>query len=123
MVTKEIDYSNLMPRLSAIVMHGGAGTVNAAARAGCPIVFVPQLVDQKVWAKLLFDIGVSPGWIEGTVDSKSMSTLIRQAIESPHISRAAQNLSQRLRSEPDGAHTICKILESERSIGHDHLTM
>lgn len=41
-----VSHGALLPRVRAMVHHGGAGTIHAAARAGIPLVVVPHLLDQ-----------------------------------------------------------------------------
>jgi UDP:flavonoid glycosyltransferase YjiC (YdhE family) len=45
--------------VSAIVHHGGAGTIHAAARSGLPSVVVPFAGDQFFWADRLGRAGVA----------------------------------------------------------------
>lgn len=49
----------LFPRVAAVVHHGGAGTLHAAARAGVPQVLVPMGGDQAWWARRLQRLGVA----------------------------------------------------------------
>jgi sterol 3beta-glucosyltransferase len=50
----------LFPRMSALVHHGGAGTVAAGLRAGKPAVIVPFFGDQPFWGRRLAELGVGP---------------------------------------------------------------
>ncbi|CAI5462816.1 unnamed protein product [Closterium sp. Yama58-4] len=50
----------LVPHCSATVHHGGAGTVAASIRAGCPILPMPFFGDQHFWAAVLHSLGVAP---------------------------------------------------------------
>lgn len=49
----------LFPRMGAVVHHGGAGTLHAAARAGVPQVIVPLGGDQAWWADRARDAGIA----------------------------------------------------------------
>jgi vancomycin aglycone glucosyltransferase len=59
----DVSHENLLPRVAAIVHHGGAGTTTAAVRAGKPQVVVPHLYDQFYWAHRVeqLQVGVSAG--------------------------------------------------------------
>jgi hypothetical protein len=46
----EVNHHALFSRVAAVVHHGGAGTVTAAALAGAPQVVIPQNYDQHYWA-------------------------------------------------------------------------
>jgi vancomycin aglycone glucosyltransferase len=67
----EVAHEALLPRVAAIVHHGGAGTTTAAARAGRPQVVVPHNYDQPYWAHRVATLGVGvvgPTAAELTVD-------------------------------------------------------
>jgi sterol 3beta-glucosyltransferase len=55
---KDIPHSWLFQRVSAVIHHGGAGTVGAALRAGVPSIVIPFFFDQRFWAKQLVKQGV-----------------------------------------------------------------
>lgn len=54
-----VSHSKLLPRVRAMVHHGGAGTTHAAARAGVPQVVIPHLFDQFYWARRVHALGVA----------------------------------------------------------------
>lgn len=52
-------HDEVLPRVEVAVHHGGAGTAQAAVRAGTPSVIVPFLADQPFWARTLSDQGLA----------------------------------------------------------------
>lgn len=54
-----VPHDLLFPHVAAVVQHGGAGTVHAAARAGVPQVVVPVAGDQLWWARRVCEAGIS----------------------------------------------------------------
>ncbi|PSN10116.1 hypothetical protein C7271_26530, partial [filamentous cyanobacterium CCP5] len=48
---ESIPHDWILPRCSAVVHHGGSGTVAAGLRAGIPAVVVPFFGDQPAWGK------------------------------------------------------------------------
>jgi len=60
LVLDEAPYEVLLPRVAAVVHHGGIGTVGAALRAGVPQVVHPFFGDQPFWARRLHRLGVAP---------------------------------------------------------------
>ena len=55
-----IPHRAVLPRVAAIVHHGGAGTTTAAASAGVPQVILPHLLDQFYWAHRIERLGLGP---------------------------------------------------------------
>jgi len=51
-------HERLLPRVAAIVHHGGAGTTTAAAMAGKPQLIVPHMYDQYYWAHRVEQLGI-----------------------------------------------------------------
>jgi hypothetical protein len=47
------------PTPSAI-HHGGAGTTHLAIKYGCATMIIPHMIDQFVWDKIIFNMGVGP---------------------------------------------------------------
>lgn len=55
-----VDHSLLLPRVSAVVHHGGAGTSYAALAAGRPALVVPHLGDQAYYGRRIHALGAGP---------------------------------------------------------------
>jgi UDP:flavonoid glycosyltransferase YjiC (YdhE family) len=109
-VASDAPHDWLFPRVSAVVHHGGAGTVAAALRAGVPSVILPFFFDQGFWGHRLAACGLGPPPI--AFHRLSTATLARAlaAAESSHGMRCRlQRLSVKLRQE-DGVGRAVAIL-------------
>jgi UDP:flavonoid glycosyltransferase YjiC (YdhE family) len=53
-------HDQLLPRASAAVHHGGAGTTAASLRAGLPTQIVPFFGDQPFWGRRIATLGAGP---------------------------------------------------------------
>jgi sterol 3beta-glucosyltransferase len=60
LVVDEVPHTLVFPQAQAVVHHGGAGTVHAAARAGVPQIVMPFMGDQTFWAKTVTAAGLGP---------------------------------------------------------------
>lgn len=60
LVVGDVPHGLLLPRVSAVVHHGGAGTTATAARAGVPQVVLPNIMDQFYWAERVRRVGIGP---------------------------------------------------------------
>lgn len=54
-----VPHSAVFPSCRAVVHHGGAGTSQAALRAGVPSVVIPHTAEQQLWGSELCRIGVA----------------------------------------------------------------
>lgn len=56
-----VNHSWLLPRCSAVVHHGGAGTTAAGLRAGIPAIVYSFTAEQPFWAGRIADLGLGTG--------------------------------------------------------------
>jgi sterol 3beta-glucosyltransferase len=90
----------LLPRTSAVVHHGGAGTTAAALRAGVPMVVVPHLGDQPFWGRRVNALGVAPKPIaRPKLTASSLAEAIRVAAADAEMRRKAAELGAAIRAE------------------------
>ncbi len=88
-VVEKADHAWLFPQCAAVVHHGGAGTTQAALRAGVASVVCPFFADQPFWAKRVAALGAGtrlpfrkmdyPGLRGALLDALSEKTQARAA--------------------------------------------
>lgn len=109
---KDIPHDWLLPKCSACVIHGGAGTTASCLKAGKPIIFVPFLVDQPFWHRCCRNIGVSPKDIifnAVTMDSDNLANAINEATQNQEIIEKAKQIQEALLQE-DGLQMTVDLL-------------
>jgi vancomycin aglycone glucosyltransferase len=79
----EVNHHALFPRVAAVVHHGGAGTVTAAALAGAPQVVIPQNYDQPYWAQRVEALGI------GVAHGSALTSALEAALRREVVARAA----------------------------------
>lgn len=95
-----IPHDWLLPRLAAVVHHGGAGTTAAGIRAGIPSILIPTGADQRLWAYRVQTLGVGPAPIpRSRLDPERLAKAITQAVNDPIIRQRADNLGAKIRTE------------------------
>lgn len=104
----DVNQQKLFPRVAAIVHHGGAGTIAAAARAGVPQVVAPMFGDQFYWASRIRTLGIGSS-LAGMPTTESLAAALREAL-APAVAPRAQNVAQQLRA--DGAMVAAQKLAS-----------
>jgi vancomycin aglycone glucosyltransferase len=104
----DVNHQALLPRMAAVVHHGGAGTTAAAARAGVPQVVVPMFSDQFYWAGRIRALGIGTS-VEGTLNTEALAMALREALH-PAVAARSRSVAQQLRS--DGAMVAAQRLVS-----------
>jgi UDP:flavonoid glycosyltransferase YjiC (YdhE family) len=107
----------LLPRMAAVVHHGGAGTTGAALRSGVPSLVVPFFSDQPFWARRTFELGVGPAPIpRRQLTAQRLADALRQAQTDSRMREAAAQLGIRLRGE-DGVGRAVEVFEQHVAEG------
>lgn len=105
-----VDHAALLPRVRAVVHHGGAGTTYAALAAGRPAVVVPHLGDQSYYARRVHDLGAGPAGIpRWRLTPRALAPALADALE-PGTAAAASAIARRLATE-DGPARVVEALE------------
>lgn len=112
LVVRHAPFGALLPRVSAAIHHGGAGTLGLAARAGIPQVIVPFVIDQFFWAWQLPRLGVAPPRLppRRRLDAETLARAI-DATEAPPMRDAAARLGAAIAAEDGVASAIAALRE------------
>jgi sterol 3beta-glucosyltransferase len=102
----------LFPQCAAVVHHGGAGTLAAGIRAGCPTIVCATQSDQPFHGSIVQARGI--GRYLGMVGSakltaESMAAGIEEVTADKSIIAAAQAISAQVQSEDGAANAISFI--------------
>jgi sterol 3beta-glucosyltransferase len=108
-VVQDAPHDWLLPRVAAVVHHGGSGTSHSACRAGVPSVVVPFAGDQAFWAERLVRIGVSPRRLPATPEPGDLRRAIDEA-STAEIRARASKIGRQMREE-DGLATAVGLIE------------
>jgi len=105
-----VSHDWLFPQLSAVVHHGGAGTMAAAVRAGIPAVIIPFFGDQPFWGRRYYELGITPAPIpQKRLTVERLASAIHLATTDDTMRAKMQALSKRVRAE-DGVRRAVEIL-------------
>jgi UDP:flavonoid glycosyltransferase YjiC (YdhE family) len=105
-----VNHSLLFPRMAAVVHHGGAGTVAAAARAGVPQVVAPHIFDQFYWSRRVHEVGLGPPPLPVCFTARQLADALREALASSAIRERARGFGERLGRER-GTKRAVEIIE------------
>ncbi len=108
----DIPFEFLFPRLSAIIHHGGTGTMAYAARSGVPQAAFPFIADQFVNRKQIVKLGIGPNTCDfKKMTAESISNAISECIVNDTYKNNAVELSQNLQ-QVDGLQMTADLIET-----------
>ncbi len=100
-------HASLMPRVAAVVHHGGAGTTHAALECGRPAMVVPHLGDQGYYARRVHTLGAGP---QGVPRWRLGAPLLARQLRALTVGESAQRFAR-------GAARVASSLSTEDGCG------
>ena len=111
LVVRDVPHPWLFPRTSAVVHHGGAGTIAAGLCAGRPTLVCPVLGDQGFWAERIFGLGAGPRPLPlRRLDTAALTERLGQLLSDDRYRSRADMLGRAIRGE-DGIGQALRVLE------------
>ena len=98
----ETNLQALLPRVAAIVHHGGSGTTTQSMRAGIPQVVVPHEFDQPYYAERVAALGIGIRHAASEPTADSLAEALDQAL-TPSVTARAQTLATAVRTDGTSA--------------------
>ena len=106
-----VPHLKLFPKMSMIIHHGGAGTVNTTARSGIPQIIVPHVLDQFYWGRRIYELKIGPKPIRRTsLTFKKLMDAIEEVSANKDMQNNAKELGAKLRKR-DGIKEAVAIIE------------
>ncbi len=119
---QDVPHDWLLPQVSAIIHHGGAGTMAAVLHSGKPMLVLPRAVDQYFWARRASLLGVAPTWIPqrqlGHWSSAQLATIMQSLLTHRSFSSNAQVIGENL-SKENGVQLALDELEEKLCLNHN----
>jgi UDP:flavonoid glycosyltransferase YjiC (YdhE family) len=110
-VARNLPLNLLLPTCSAIVHHGGAGTLLSAAYYGVPQVVVGALLDWLHNAELLAGTGAGIALKPDQADPASIAEAVAGVFTDDATASAAERLRAEIHGQPSPAETV-SVLEA-----------
>jgi len=94
--TQTLSHELILPKVKCTVHHGGAGTTEAALRAGVPTIITPMFFDQFAHSKAINMLGVGIGHVHvfQKLTVESLAASIRRVISDEKMIRRSKEVSK-----------------------------
>jgi len=103
-------FADLLPRVRAIIHHGGMGTAARALTAGLPQVVLPLAHDQFDSLARVRRLGCGDGLPSARVNPSRLASVLGDVLDSPAIADACRLRSGQAK-ESNGIRSACDVLE------------
>ncbi|MGL1957765.1 MAG: glycosyltransferase [Colwellia sp.] len=108
----------LLPKVAAVVHHGGAGTTAAALRAGCPNIICPFGLDQPFWGKQVAKLGAG---VQPIPQKTMTATILAQAIDMVTGDQAYQTAAKKIAQFIQNEDGIVQAINTIEKIHQVHI--
>jgi UDP:flavonoid glycosyltransferase YjiC (YdhE family) len=102
-------FSELLPRVAAVVHHGGIGTTGSAMRARCPTLVMPCAWDQADNAERAARLGIARTIPLHRYTPARVAAELHHLLDNPTYTRRAATVAEQVRQE-DGVLVACDAL-------------
>ncbi len=109
-VERFVPQQEILPACSAVITHGGAGSMLGALMFGCPILFVPQGADQFTNAERVINAGAGLRLLPREVSPDAIRAGLRRLLDEPSFANGAIKVSDEIADMPS-AHAAVSPLE------------
>jgi UDP:flavonoid glycosyltransferase YjiC (YdhE family) len=95
-----IPYEWVLPKMHAIMHHGGSGTTHLGVKYGCASLIIPHIMDQHIWNDMNVKLGVGPKGISiGKLNLPDLTLLILAVYFTEKYKTRATVLSNQMNGE------------------------
>jgi MGT family glycosyltransferase len=115
-IERFVPQSSVLPRCSAVVSHGGSGSVIGALAHGVPAVLLPMGADQPLNAARCVALGVAQVLDAVTATPEDVREAVATVLADAAYRRAAERIRKEIAALPGPAHAVSLLerLAAER---------
>lgn len=107
----------LLPKVAAVVHHGGAGTTAAGLRAGKPSIIVPFFADQPFWGARVHALGAGPKPLsQKKLSADLLAAAMRAATTDQAMIETAAEIGRKIRAEDGVANAVALVERYAQSL-------
>lgn len=98
--TDRIPYSWILPKVHAVIHHGGSGTTHLALKYGCATMIIPHIIDQHVWNDIVANLGAGPkGMKIAKINNRDLELKILELMSNEQYRKKAEKISVQMNQE------------------------
>jgi rhamnosyltransferase subunit B len=115
-------FSRLLPRVAALVYHGGVGTAAQGMAAGVPHLVMPLAHDQFDNAARMRRLGIARALLPAQFRGPAVADALRPLLDSPEVAARCRAVADRFADDPRPMELACEEIESlcGRTCGTHH---
>jgi len=110
----QIPYDWIMPKMYAVVHHGGSGTTHSALKYGCANLIVPHFIDQFFWNETIHKLKLGPkGDSIKKLNAHNFEIQLLDLLNNEVYKKNAETIGEQMQKENDIDELMQIILHDE----------
>jgi UDP:flavonoid glycosyltransferase YjiC (YdhE family) len=95
-----IPYDWIFSKTYGVIHHGGSGTTHLALKYGCATMIIPHVIDQFVWNRIIYNMGVGPrGMRINKITTKNLEPKILELMNNSSFKKKAEQVAIQMGKE------------------------
>ncbi|TFH38705.1 MAG: glycosyltransferase [ANME-2 cluster archaeon] len=96
----QISYDWIFPKMYAVIQHGGCGTTHLAIKYACATMIIPHFMDQFVWDKIIFDMGIGPKGVSiSRITNKNLEPKVLELLNNKSFKEKSVKIGNQMKKE------------------------
>lgn len=103
-----IPYDWVLPKMYAVIHHGGSGTTHLALKYGCASLIIPHFIDQFYWNSIIYKLKAGQkGMSIKKFNKSNFEPLLLELLNNENYKRNAEKIANKIQDESN----IDKLIE------------
>jgi UDP:flavonoid glycosyltransferase YjiC (YdhE family) len=95
-----IPYDWILPKMYAVIHHGGAGTTHLAIKYGCATMIIPHFMDQFLWDDMICELGVGPKGVKvSRMTTKNLEPKVLELLNTRRFKEKSVQIGHHMKQE------------------------
>jgi len=95
-----IPYDWVLPKMYAVIHHGGSGTTHLAIKYGCATLIIPHFIDQFIWNEIISELGLGPKGIKiSRISNKKLEPKVLELLNNKKFKARCEKIGHQLSKE------------------------
>jgi len=95
-----IPYDWILPKMYAVIHHGGAGTTHLAIKYGCAAMIIPHFMDQFLWDDMICELGIGPKGIKiSRITTKNLEPKVLELLDNRSFKVNSEKIGNQMKKE------------------------
>jgi MGT family glycosyltransferase len=115
LISPHVPQLEVLPRVDVFVSHGGMNSTMESLSFGVPLVVVPQMMEQKMTARRIQELGLGLALDSETLSAETLRATVEQVASDLNVRTCTQEMQQKIHQAGGAMRAVDAIMHYTRS--------